>query len=514
MTVGEPVVSGDVALIDWREPERNAHVLDWHERARTFGLAPVDDQGAVEPAAAAPVRLLEEEEPEAFDDQPIDEAEREVLQPREAEETPEDRLLPEEIDPVRVYLRQIARRKLLTAEQEQTIGRKIEAARGALLAELATIPAARETLLALADAVRRRAVPAAELILLPDGGELKPEKAEPVLRAFARLRRLERQAALGRREIARTDEAMRATVRDLPVRPSVVDDVVAALRALDGEFDDLDRMPPGPERTRKRRMLETRAGLPRQKFQRRYARVAQKEQALLDGKHQLIEPNLRLVVSVAKRFRNRGLSLLDLIQEGNIGLMKAVDRFQYRRGFRFSTYAMWWIRQQVGRAVADYGRTIRLPVHVLESLNKVSRARAQLLTELGREPRSFELADRADMPVGKIELLLEAARNPASLETPVEDDQESPLGHLIRDTVSRSPEEEAIRRELAREIERTMSPLTDREREVLRLRHGLGLNGEHSFAEIGRRLSLTRHRVRQIEAEAMAKMRAARDHAA
>jgi len=393
------------------------------------------------------------------------------------------------------------------------------------------IPAARRTLLSLADAVRRHAAPAAELILLPDGGELKPEKTEPVLRAFARVRRLERQIEAYRehmanhrstaasrarfqREIERLQDAIRVTIRGLPLRPSVVDDVVAQLRQLDRQFADVERAATGPERTEKVRTLETRAGLPRERFRKRWMRVSEREQALLDAKHRFVEPNLRLVVSIAKRYLGRGLSLLDLIQEGNIGLMKAVDRFQYRRGFKFSTYATWWIRQQVGRAVADYGRTIRLPVHVVESLNKLTRARTELVTELGREPRSQELAARVGMTVGKVELLLDAAKYPASLEAPVGEDEETPLGHLVRDVTSHSPEENAIRSELADEVERAMEPLTDREREVLRLRYGLGLDRELTLEEIGRRLSLTRERVRQIEAKAVAKMRAARDHAA
>jgi len=194
--------------------------------------------------------------------------------------------------------------------------------------------------------------------------------------------------------------------------------------------------------------------------------------------------------------------------------MKAVDRVQYRRGFKFSTYATWWIRQQVGRAVADYGRTIRLPVHVVESLTKLTRARTGLLAELGREPRAEELAARVGVPVGKVELLLDAARHPTSLEAPIGEGEETPLGHLVRDVTSRSPEEDAIRSELATEVEHAMGPLNDREREVLRLRYGLGLDREHTLEEIGRRLSVSRERVRQIEAKARAKMRRARDHAA
>ena len=215
------------------------------------------------------------------------------------------------------------------------------------------------------------------------------------------------------------------------------------------------------------------------------------------------------MVSIAKRYSNRGLSLLDLIQEGNIGLMKAVDRFQFRRGFKFSTYATWWVRQAVGRAVADYGRTIRLPVHVIESLNRLTRERRTLAAELDREPTPEELAVRMELPVGKVQLLLEAAKSPTSLEAPVGEDEETRLGDLVTDAAAQDPEETAMRNQMAVEVERAMAPLTDREKEVMRLRYGLGTDREHTLEEVGRRLFITRERVRQIEAKALAKMRGA-----
>jgi RNA polymerase primary sigma factor len=517
-------------LVDWRQPERNAHILDWRERAHEFGLLPVDEQSTVDShVVESPERLLRDDDPEAFEEQRVEGSE----EPTDEDlEEPTDESVPhEDLDLVRVYLRTIGRRKLLKAHEEQEIGRRIETARGELLASLATVPAARATLLALAENVRTGKAPAAELILLPAGGELKPDNVAPVLEALAKVREFEQQIdkwrrrgldrrsasttrARARNEIARRHESMATVLRDLPIRPSVMDEVVAELARLNGELDRLERMPEGPELVRARRLLEQRVGVSRRTFRDCFARVRDRQRELDEAKRELIEPNLRLVVSVAKRYLNRGVSLLDLIQEGNIGLMKAVDRFQYRRGLKFSTYATWWIRQQVGRSVADYGRTIRLPVHVIESLNKMTRARRELLSELGREPQADELSGRSGIPARKIEFLLDAARHPMSLETPIGDEEGTPIGHVMSDPAGRTPEETAIDAELADEVERAMAPLSEREREVLRLRYGLGLDRELTLEEIGRRLSITRERVRQIEAKAMAKLRAQRGHAA
>jgi RNA polymerase primary sigma factor len=200
------------------------------------------------------------------------------------------------------------------------------------------------------------------------------------------------------------------------------------------------------------------------------------------------------------------LSLLDLIQEGNIGLMKAVDRFQYRRGFKFSTYATWWIRQAITRSIADYGRTIRLPVHVIDSLNRLRREQRVLETTLGREPTPRELAHRLKIPVGKVRLLLEAVRLPRSLDAPVGEDDSVALADLVAADAP-TPEASMIASDLANQVEYAMAELTEREREVMRLRYGLGTQREHTLEEIGRRLSVTRERVRQIEARAVAKMR-------
>ena len=459
-----------------------------------------------------------------------DELDRVVDTAVEMDETPalsEEALRPSASpaeDPVRLYLKEIGKVSLLKAPEEVALGQRIEIGQIALRRALGRVPFATAKLLALVDRVRREEVPLDDVILLPEGGEPTPSEVRSSLAAFARIRRLEReierlQAALRDKRrskatrdnynkwIAQNRASIQSVLENLPLKPALADQLVADIRQL------VKSMGAGKTRS-ELRQLEESAGLGRKALLASLSEIEGHDRVVRQAKKELMEANLRLVVSVAKRYLGSELSLLDLVQEGNIGLMKAVDRFQYRRGFKFSTYATWWIRQQVGRAVADYGRTIRLPVHVMDSLNRLTRARTDLLKELGREPRSHELAARVGVPVGKVDLLLDAARHPASLEAPLEKGEETPLGNLIEDVTSRSPEEDAIRSELAEEVERAMSPMTEREREVLRLRYGLGLDRELTLEEIGRRLSVTRERVRQIAVQAMAKIRAARDHAA
>ncbi|WP_426958229.1 RNA polymerase sigma factor RpoD [Muricoccus radiodurans] len=248
-------------------------------------------------------------------------------------------------------------------------------------------------------------------------------------------------------------------------------------------------------------------GLPVGEFKRVYATVSRGERDMTQAKKEMIEANLRLVISIAKKYTNRGLQFLDLIQEGNIGLMKAVDKFEYRRGYKFSTYATWWIRQAITRSIADQARTIRIPVHMIETINKLVRTSRQMLHEIGREPQPEELAEKLGMPLEKVRKVLKIAKEPISLETPIGDEEDSHLGDFIQDPNAIIPLDAAIQTNLREATTRVLSSLTPREERVLRMRFGIGMNTDHTLEEVGQQFNVTRERIRQIEAKALRKLK-------
>jgi len=440
-------------------------------------------------------------------------------------------------DPVKLYLREMGNISLLTREGEIAIAREIERGEKAIVKALSKTRLVLNEVLSLEERIKADAMVIAEVFDVSEDdiaeGRLE-EKKKVILAKIKKIkdlgRKLDRIPNTKRSVFTRSRiiVAMSEQIRDLNMRASQQERIINILRTrlrvindLEERREELDSL---QQKSRKKKPLPDFE--PQSREIAKDLRAAQKEigldaphlrkiiRAITTGKKisdqakkELVAANLRLVVSIAKKYSNRGLQFLDLIQEGNMGLMKAVDKFEYRRGYKFSTYATWWIRQAITRAIADQARTIRIPVHMIETINKLIRISRQLVQEIGREPTSEEIAKKMDMPVGKVRKIIKIAQEPISLETPIGEEEDSHLGDFIEDKVMPSPPDAVIHINLREQIEEALKSLTEREAKVLKMRFGLGDGNEHTLEEVGQQFKVTRERIRQIEAKALRKLK-------
>ncbi|HYJ90854.1 MAG TPA: RNA polymerase sigma factor RpoD [Pyrinomonadaceae bacterium] len=509
-------------------------------------------EGANIPVAETDATLLERASSMALDE------EEEDLDEDELDLDLSAGVLDKSNDPVRLYLREMGIVPLLTREGEVAIAQRIERGQIKTHKAISRSPIAVERLIKIGEDLQAGRMTIRETVSFSEQAEisLEEDKAEEYMRwtlegianisqhykealktwrtlvkeqektkgkKTKRLLRLKRQTARARLEIAQEIKNLNLTEHANQVLISSIRKVVEEIKKheniLKRAQSRLDKKPSDPVEKKELRNkvrdnravlteIEERYHLPVVEIKRSYQNIVVGEAETNQAKRELVEANLRLVVSIAKKYTNRGLQFLDLIQEGNIGLMKAVDKFEWRRGYKFSTYATWWIRQAITRAIADQARTIRIPVHMIETINKLIRTSRLLVQELGREPTSEEIAKRMDIPVSKVRKVLKIAQEPISLETPIGEEEDSHLGDFIEDKSILNPAESVTFSNLREITDEVLATLTPREEKVIKMRFGLGNTGsEHTLEEVGQHFAVTRERIRQIEAKALRKLR-------